>query len=141
MLKRLIRLVSKAASPAGVPSPPAAVAAVRAVAKYSLICAKPSFQKVMLNEASETLSPNHWWYCSWLIVPSDGVEVAPLPKVIFVCISSAKPTLGSATMIPAVVNGYGPANCFWNSRMSSCWSMLTLIAVLRAAVRPLASPW
>ncbi len=91
------------------PSPPAALAAVRAVLRYSPTVAQPSFQNVRLNAASDTLSPNHWWKYSWWNVPTDGVEVAPLPNVIFVCISSAKPTLGSATMTPPVVNGYGPA--------------------------------
>ena len=74
-------------------------------------------------------------------MPTEGVEVAPFPKVIFVCISSAKPTLGSATMTPFVENGNGPANCDWNCVMSSCVSRTALIVAFRAAVRPLAIAW
>ena len=103
--------------------------------------AQPSFQKVSRKPASATLSPNHWWKASWWRVPIDGVDDAPLPNVILVCISSANPTLGRATMTPAVVNGYGPAKFFWNSIMLSSWSMLTLMAALRAAVSPDASAW
>jgi hypothetical protein len=88
--------VSNAASPAGVPGPPAAFAAFPAVRRYDATCAQPSFQNVRLNAASETLSPNHWWKFSWWNVLTEGVELAPFPNVILVCISS-KPTLGRAT--------------------------------------------
>jgi hypothetical protein len=141
VLKRVTRLASKAASPAGVPRPPAAFAALRAVFRYSLIVAQPSFQKVRLKAPEETWSPNHWWKTSWWNVPTDGVEEAPFPKVIFVCISSAKPTLGSATMTPLVENGNGPAKRVWNCVMSSCVSRTALIAVFRVGVRPLAIAW
>ena len=44
--------------------PPAATAALRAVFRYSLTVAQPSFQNVRLKAASETWSPNHWWKTS-----------------------------------------------------------------------------
>ena len=50
-------------TPGGVP---------RAVLRYSPRVAKPSFQNVRLNAASETLSPNHWCMFSWLNVVSEG---------------------------------------------------------------------
>ena len=121
--------------------PPAATAAVRAVLRYSPTVAQPSFQNVRLKAPSATLSPNHWCMFSWWKVPTDGVEVAPFPKVIFVCISSAKPTLGRATMTPFVENGNGPLNGTWNCVMSSCVSRTALIVAFRAAVRPLACAW
>ena len=141
MLNRAFRLASNAASPAGVPSPPAAIAAVRAVARYSPIVAQPSFQKVRLKAASETLSPNHWCMFSWLNVPSDvPVEppIWPPAKVILPCISSSKLAGGVPTTTPSVVMGQGPSNSCWKLTMSSWLSMAILFVALRAAVIVLA---
>ena len=133
--------LSKAVLPAGVPRPPAALAAFRAVFRYSPTVAQPSFQNVRRKPPSETLSPNHWCMFSWWNTPADGVEAAPFANVILVCISSSKPAFGRPTMTPSVVNGQGPLNCDWKFVMSSWVSRTALIVALRAAVRPLACAW
>ena len=130
-------LASNAASPAGVPIPPAAIAAVRAVDRYSPIVAQPSFQKVRLKAASETLSPNHWCMFSWLNVVSDG-PIEPPAKVILPCISSSKLADGVPTTIPSVVSGHGPLNVCWKLTMSSWLSIAVLLVAFLAAVIVLA---
>ena len=62
------------------------------------------------------------------------LPIEPPTKTIFVCISSSKEALGSATMMPLALNGNGPLNCSWKCVMSSCMSMIALLVALRAAV-------
>ena len=130
-LNRLTRLASNAGppvTPGGVP---------RAVLRYSPRVAKPSFQNVRLNAASETLSPNHWCMFSWLNVPSHG-PIEPPAKVILPCISSSKLADGVPTTMPSVVIGHGPLKFCWKLTMSSWLSIAVLLVAFLAAVMVLA---
>jgi hypothetical protein len=134
-LNWFLRLVSKAGPleiPGGVP---------RALLRYSPRVAKPSFQNVMLNDDSETLSPNHWCMFSWLNVPNEVPFVPPIDppaKVILPCISSSKLAGGMPTTTPSVVSGHGPLKTRWNSRMSSWLSIAVLLIAFRAGAIALA---
>ena len=70
---------------------------------------------------------------SWLKVCALEPMVPPT-KTIFVCISSSKEALGSATTMPLALNWNGPFTDSWKWVMSSCMSMMALLEALRAAV-------